>query len=61
MLIGIASNVLQYELNLGKWEGYAINLEFDNFKNKLHQAVNAAGQDDSGCLSGCFYINADNA
>ena len=61
MPIGIASNILQCEPNLGKWEGYAVNLEFDNFKNELHQAVNAASQDDSGGLSGCFYIDADNA
>ncbi len=61
MLVSIASNILQYKPNLSKREGYSINLESNNFKNELHQAVNAAGLDDLGCLSGCLYTDVDDA
>ncbi len=61
MPVGIASNVLQYEPDLNKREDYAINLESDNFENKLHQAVDTTGLDDSGCLNGCLYMDADDA
>lgn len=61
VLVGIASNVLQCETDFCKQKGYAINLNSDNFKNELHQAVNATGLCDSGCLSGYFHMVADNA
>ncbi len=61
MLDSIASNVLQCEPNLSKREGYAVNLESNKFKNELHQAVDAAGLDNSSCLDGCLYTDTDNA
>lgn len=61
MPVGIASNVLQFEPDLSKWEGYAINLESDNFKNELHQSIDVTALDDLGCLSGCLYTDIDNA
>ncbi len=39
MLVGITSNVLQYKSVLSKQKGYIINLESDNFENKLYQVV----------------------
>ncbi len=61
MPVDIASNILQCKPDLSKREDYAVNLESDNFKNVLHQVVDAAGLDDAGCLSGCLYRDADNA
>lgn len=58
--VGIANIILQYKPDFGEWEGYAINLESDNFENKLYQAVDITGQDNLGCLGGYFYINANN-
>lgn len=61
MPVGIASNVLQYGLDHNKRKGYAVNLESVKFEDKLYQAVNGAGLDDSSYLSGCLYTDADNA
>lgn len=41
-------------------EGYTINLESNNIKNELHQAVDASNLDDSDNLSDCLYMDADN-
>lgn len=61
MPVGIAGNILQYKPDFSKRENYTVNLESNNFKNKLHNVVNATGLDDSGCLGGCLYTNIDNA
>lgn len=58
--VGITSNVLQYKCNLSKQKGYAINLASMNFENKLYQVFDITGLDDSGCLSGYLYKNANN-
>lgn len=60
MPVGITSNVLQCNPNFSKREGYVNNLESNNFKNELHQAVNIASLDDLGCLSDYLYTDADN-
>ncbi len=61
MAVGITSKHLQYKPVLSKRKGYVVNLESDNFENELHQAVNVAGLDDSGYLSGCLYTDAEDA
>lgn len=61
MPAGIANRILQGKPDVGKQEGYAADLETDNYKNELHHAVDTAGLDDSGCPSMCLYTDADNA
>lgn len=56
---GISSRVLQYDDDIQEKEGYAANLETDNFENNLHYAVNSAGISDSSVLSGCLYTDTD--
>lgn len=60
MLISIASRVLQYKPNISKQNGYFIDLEANNFQNKLHFVVNATSLNDFSCLSDYLYVNADN-
>ena len=61
MLVSIANRVLYYNPNISKREGYAVDLEIDNFKNKLYHTVNTIGLNDLGCLIGGLYIDTDNA
>ena len=56
---GIADRVLQCGSDFAEREGYTMNLESDNYENDLHHAVEDAGLDDSGILSGCLYTDAD--
>lgn len=58
--VGIASRVLQCEPDISEQEGYSVDLEADNLEKELHHAVDAAGLNDSGCLSGCLYTDTDN-
>ena len=59
--VGIASNVLQCELNLSKREKYVVHLESNNFENELYQMVDATSLDDLHCMSGILYTDNDNA
>lgn len=52
---------MECKLDFSKGKGYAVNFEYDNFKNKLHQMVNINGPDDLGCLSGYLFMDTDNA
>lgn len=58
---GIVNRVLRCDPDSEEREGYAANLESDNYENELHSAVNDAGLNDSGLLSGCLYTDADDA
>lgn len=60
MLIDISNNILKYKSNLIKQKNYTINLGSNNFENKLHHIINAAGSDNLGYLSSWLYINIDN-
>lgn len=59
--VGITSRILQCKPDISKWEGYAINLESDNFENKLNHVGNTASLNISACLGGCLYTDIDNA
>ncbi|WP_375449087.1 DUF6570 domain-containing protein [uncultured Nostoc sp.] len=70
--VSIASRVLQCEPDISEREGYSVDLEADNLENELHHeadnlendlhhAVDVAGLNDLGCLSGCLYTDADDA
>lgn len=59
--MGIANNILQYQADLGERKSYAMNLESNNFKNELHQAVNTANLDLLAYMCSCLYIKAKNA
>lgn len=59
--VDIASCILQYEPNISKQEDYAIDLETENFENEFHHLVDTNSLNDSGCLSGCLYVDADNS
>lgn len=61
MLVGIANNILQYQTDLNKPGDYTVNLESNNFKNKLYQAVDTVDLDDLICPTGCLYTDTDNA
>lgn len=61
MLVGITSNILQYKPDLSKQEGYVINLESDNFKSNLYHTVNIVDLENSNYLSGCLYMDVDDA
>lgn len=58
--IGMAGNVLQYKPDFSKREYYAVNLESNNFDNRLHQAVDATGHNYLGCISNWLYTDTDN-
>lgn len=60
MPISITNRVLQCKPDIGKREGYAVDFEANNYKNKLHHAVNTVSRNDSSYLSGCLYTHADN-
>ena len=40
--------------------GYVVNLESDNFENKLHHKVVVTGLNNSSCLSSCLHTDANN-
>lgn len=61
MSVSIVNIVLQFRPDRSKSEGYAMNLDSYNFKIKWHYTVKSAGLDDSSCLTGCLYIDANNA
>lgn len=56
---GISNRVLQCDKNIQEREGYAADLDIDNFKKDLHHIVHNEEISDSGLLSGCFYIDAN--
>ena len=55
---GLSNRVLQCDEDQQEREA---DLSTDNYENDLHHAVNDAGIDDSGILSGCLYTDADDA
>lgn len=59
ILINIRSCILQCDANFDKREGYTINLEIDNYKNKFNYTINDASLNDSCLLNSCLYIDAD--
>lgn len=61
VLVGIANNILQCKSDLSKQKRYAINLESNNFKNKLYLTVNIINSDDLGYLNSYLDINVNNA
>lgn len=56
---GISDRILQCDEDIQEREGYAADLDTDNFENDLHYAINNVEIGDSGLLSGCLYTDVD--
>lgn len=59
ILVGILNRILQCNEDIQDKEGYAPNLETENFENDLHHIANHIKIGDSGLLSGYLYTNVD--
>lgn len=59
--MGIMSRVLQYDSDLDEREEYAAELGTNNYDNSLHHTMSDARLNTPGRLSGCLYIDVDDA
>ena len=57
---GIADEVLHCKADSTEKQGYAADLETDNFEDDLQQAIDDAGLNAVGMTGGCLYIDVDN-
>lgn len=57
---GIADEVLHCEADSTEKQGYAADLETDNFENDLQQAMDDASLNAVGMTGGCLYTDVDN-
>lgn len=52
---GVSNRVSQYYKDMQE-KGYTTDLDTDDFKKDLYNAINVAGISNSGLLSGCFML-----